>query len=161
MSHRRLRKQQQFQTTTSSPIPKLSALPGTDGTAKYLFIQPCAFVQEKIRNKDETEKTKIPPTPTSSFSFWCLLSERANISFLPSYLITLFCVCFLLLRRGGKKKEKKKMLMMMKRRAHDDCSIYFFREEVICPYQAQTTNRCRAKQNHHLSTEKLNIYLRV
>lgn len=51
-----------------------------------------------------------------------------------SLSLSLFCVCFLLLRRGGKKKEKKKMLMMMKRRAHDDCSIYFFREEVICPY---------------------------
>ena len=51
-----------------------------------------------------------------------------------SLSLSLFCVCFLLSRRGGKKKEKKKMLMMMKRRAHDDCSIYFFREEVICPY---------------------------
>ena len=65
------------------------------------------------------------------FSFGSESTQPSSSHFLS---LSLFCVCFLLLRRGGKKKEKKKMLMMMKRRAHDDCSIYFFREEVICPY---------------------------
>ena len=67
------------------------------------------------------------------FSFGSESTQPSSSHFL-SLSLSLFCVCFLLLRRGGKKKEKKKMLMMMKRRAHDDCSIYFFREEVICPY---------------------------
>lgn len=62
------------------------------------------------------------------------LRFRIHTTIFLTFSLSLFCVCFLLLRGGGKKKEKKKkMLMMMKRRAHDDC-IYFFREEVICPY---------------------------
>ena len=65
------------------------------------------------------------------FSFGSESTQPSSSHFL---FLSLFCVCFLLLRRGGKKKEKKKKMLMMKRRAHDDCSIYFFREEVICPY---------------------------